>query len=307
MYYGEMSKTVVLPDHLFTDPDGEKLEYTSTGCTNFNPLRLGSSIRTDFNITSLYVFYKKFIAGSCQISVIATDPEGQSNTILIEVELIKWASKDWILWKGTLQIDWKQWISGYVLEFNTGSWLQQIQYQLFSTYSYYKLLGFITFLTILIPMLGFRYYGKTVLYPVMYAQIIIAIIYADSSISDNIKYYFEWLQILKLNFGFVNLITKLNQTSLWLLSGNKNLNEAGLYCSGFLMNYIYLIFILAALFLFKIIIAIIIKREQNITIVNLINSILTKIFSSKNMWWWFFFIVFIFPVWLILMDISNAK
>ena len=170
MYYGQESKAVQLPDNLFIDPDGDQLKYSSTGWVDNNTLKLGSGIRSDLNINTLYLFVKKFSTGNCQISIMATDPSDQSNTILVDVEVLDWASKDCILWNGTLQVNWQKCMTGYELEATSGAWLQIMQYKSFYFDSLYYILGIITFVAIILPIFVSLFYGKITLLPIMYIQ-----------------------------------------------------------------------------------------------------------------------------------------
>ena len=307
MYYGQESKEVILPQNLFIDVDGDKLNYTSSGWIDSHTLNIISGIRSDSDISTLYVFIKQFKIGSWNITITATDPKDQTNTILVEVEILNCASKDCILWNGALQINWLKCIDGYLLETKSGAWLEQIQYESFNLYSYFRFFGFATFLAILIPIFWFKYYGRIVLNPILYAQIFIAVVYVEGSVSMSMKSYFEWLQVFKLDFGFANLIARLNITMLWTPSKNVILKEIGMHWNGFVTNYIYLILVLILLFIIKRTLDYYSKALESIKITNYIRLALSQIFSSKLEWWWFHNILFIFPISWIAIDIINVK
>ena len=177
MYYGEQSKLVVLPDDLFTDPDGDQLTYSSTNYFEPNYLNIATTIsKKEANI--LFIYVNSLSIGKSQISIVATDPYGLWNFLLVNVTIDPWASKDWIKWNGNLQSDWLEWIVGYQLDQRTGAWLEVFQYQSFILNSYFKILGFVTFLSILVPIFMSTFYGKITLYPILYIQIIIALLFS---------------------------------------------------------------------------------------------------------------------------------
>ena len=95
MYYGRQSKIFELPNDLFTDPDGDKLDYSSTNCIQPNSLNIETTISFK-GVNNLFILSKTSIVGMCQISIIAIDPYGSSGLILVNVTIDSWASKDWI-------------------------------------------------------------------------------------------------------------------------------------------------------------------------------------------------------------------
>ena len=307
MYYGQESKAVQLPDNLFTDNNGDKLKYSSTGWVDDSTLKLGSGIRSDSNINTLYLFVKKFSTGDCQISITATDTSDQSSTILVDVEVLNWASKDCVLWNGSLQVNWQIWMSGYQLETTSGAWLQIMEYQSFYFDSLYHILGIITFVAIILPISLSLFYGKITLLPIMYIQLIIAIIFSNNEVSQNIKNYFEWLQIYKLDFGFLSYIFQVINSSLWISSNHNQLSAIQIYWSGFAVNFIYLIIVISILLVAKYIITAYSDHLKEYWTAKVITSALTSLFDRQFMWWWFHNIVFIYPACLIFFDIANAK
>ena len=98
MYYGQQSILVELPNDLFTDPDGDKLDYSSTNCIQPNSLNVVATISFK-GVNNLFLLAKTVIVGKCQISIIAIDPYGSSGLILVNVTINSWASKDWITLK----------------------------------------------------------------------------------------------------------------------------------------------------------------------------------------------------------------
>ena len=95
MYYGQQSKLVELPNDLFTDPDGDKLDYSSTNCIQPNSLNIVTTISFK-GVNNLFLLAKTSNVGKCQISILATDPYGSSGIIWVNVTIDSWASKDWI-------------------------------------------------------------------------------------------------------------------------------------------------------------------------------------------------------------------
>ena len=254
---------------------------------------------------TLFLFVKISYIGKCQISIMATDTYGLTNYLPVNITIKPWASKDWISWRGNLQSDWLEWVVGYRLDLRTGAWLEVFQYQSFILDSYFKVIGFITFTLILVPIWLSKLYGKITLYPISYIQIIIAILFSDASNTKNIQNYFEWMQIYKLDFGFFNNILLIQDTLIWSKTESDNFKEIQFYWSGFVVKYVYFLLFVAILLLLKLTInKISIKWNQNI----LINSLNSKLYSSlsRQFIWWFLQNTFtIFPLWCIFYDLAN--
>ena len=306
LYTGQESKEIILPDHLFTDIDGDDLSYISTNWIESNSIYLGTTIQNVSDSSKLYLFIKAFKTKNCQISIIATDPEGQSWSAYVDVKILNCASKDWSMWDGPLQIDCLKWIEGYVLDDLTGSWLEKFKYQSFYFNSFYKVLGFSTFLMILIPIFASKIYGKITLYPILFIQIIIAVMNSNGVVSSNIRDYLEWLQIYKLDFGFLNIILKLNQTWLCTSSNSENLNGIQMYWEGFVINFTYFLAIWFALLILKVIIMLMLQKCSN-EIIHYWYIKLSMLFSREFVLWWIPNILFVFPSSLILIDILQTK
>ena len=306
MYYGQQSKLVELPNDLFTDPDGDKLEYSSTNWIQPNSLHIVTTISFK-KVNNLFLLAKKSIAGKCQISIFATDPYDSSGLLSVNVTIESWASKDWIRWDGNLQSNWQEWISGYRLDHNTGAWLEIFEYQSTVLDSRFNILGFTTFLFILVPILLSWFYGKITLYPIMYIQIIIILLFSDSKASRDIRDYFEWMQIYKLDFRFLNNIFNIQNNEIWYISDSEKLKAIHLYWRGFTVNFIYLILMLIVLVLVKIILSHTEKTWDHIWIIRLLNSAFKSVISRKNVWWYLQNLLSIFPLLCIVTDIIDLN
>ena len=132
-------------------------------------------------------------------------------------------------WNGNLQSNWQQWISGYKLDDNTGAWLEIFEYQSIILDSHFNILGFTTFLFILFPILLSWFYGKITLYPIMYIQIVIILLFSNSKASRDVQDYFEWMQIYKLDFRFLNNIFYIQNNEIWYITDSENLKAIHLY------------------------------------------------------------------------------
>ena len=132
-------------------------------------------------------------------------------------------------WNGSLQSNWQQWILGYKLDENTGAWLEIFEYQSPIIDSHFNILGFTTFLIILVPILLSWFYGKITLYPIMYIQIVIILLFSNSKESRNIQDYFEWMQIYKLDFRFLNNIFYIQNSEIWSITDSEKLKAIQLY------------------------------------------------------------------------------
>ena len=305
MFYGQESNTVNLPDDLFIDSDGDDLEYSTTVCSN--SINIGTYIKKDNNTNVLYLINKMLSVGDWQFLIIATDPYNQSCSYSVNVTVESCASKDWTLCNSSIQKDWLAWSDGYILEEITGLWLATDEYLSSNFSNFFVIFGFSTFLLILLPIFFYKLYGKIVLYPVMYIQILIAVVFANEDVSNNVKNYFKWMQIYKLDLGVLNKITMLNKTKLWIHSNNISFVNVQIYWSGFIVNFIFPLLICAFIFILWRICILIRTKSENLQISHFIDCIVSSFFSKSLMWWCFNKLFFVFPAWWIAMDLINVS
>ena len=296
-----------LPDHLFTDPDGDDLNFYSSGWIDSNSLNLATTVKLIENTLTLYLYVKKFNIGKWQISIVAEDPLRQNTEAFANVEVLKCASKDCTLCQGPLQVDWSSWVEGYLLELKTGTCLEIYGYQSFVLNSYFRILGFVTSLIILIPILLYRIYGEITLYPILFIQIVIALIFSNNSASVNIKDYFEWLQIYKLDFGFMNYVFQFTKTQFWIHQDNRNFIDIQMYWNGFVISFINTLLIISILFLIKVILNFTVKKYKNYKLLDYLNSAFLVLFSKPFLWWSFHNMLFIFPVSWLFLDLMHSS
>ena len=186
-------------------------------------------------------------------------------------------------------------------------WLATDEYLSSNFSNFFVVFGFSTFLLILLPIFFYKLYGKIVLYPVMHIQILIAVVFSNQDVSNNVTNYFKWMQFYKLDFGFLNKITMLNKTKLWIHSNNIKFVNAQIYWSGFIINFIFPLLICAFIFIFWRICILIRMKSEGLQIDRLIDFIVSSLFSKSLMWWCFNKLFFIFPAWWIAMDLVNFK
>ena len=76
----------------------------------------------------IYVLVEGTVTGGFKLILEITDYINNIWETSIDIEVYKWASKDWIKCKGYYQEDCTQWAQNYELEAGTGRWLRKFDY-----------------------------------------------------------------------------------------------------------------------------------------------------------------------------------
>ena len=307
LYSGQQIKAVKLPHDLFYDVDNDPLKYFSTGCLDSYSLNLATTIEEKMNINTLYVYIKESKIGKCEVSISVTDTSDESWMLLANVIVKSWASKDCIYCDGSLQENWLTCNDGYSLEKSTGVWLESHKYQDFSFDDYFIKLGFLHFLSILLPIVLYMLYGKIALYPVIYIQIVIAVIFSREYKSQNIIQYFNWLQIYKLDFGFLNSISMINNTPLWVNQDSTRFLDVQFYWSGFIINFANFILLVTVICIIWVLSLFVIKLFPQSKFAEYSKRLVIKVFTGKFIWELIQKILIIFPLWWIITDLLSVK
>ena len=180
---------------------------------------------------------------------ISNSPYCQSSEVLVDVNVLKWASKDCVKCKGPYQSNWIKWINGYVLNIDgvclvdEGSTLK-ITRSFISTAGVFSLI--ITFVNVL---LSFKY-GKIMLEPIVHIQTVMLLALSSDSIDNNWIEYFEWFQFAKFDLSFFNYLIDSN-LGIWTPSSGKFLN-VNFLCEEAILNYSMLILTIILIIAIKI-------------------------------------------------------
>ena len=115
LYTGQ-KKIFLIPEDLFLTSQSEPLKY-SVGVLNWS---ISSFLLVNVSFSKLdnssYLYVNSKDPKSCFFVLSATDSSNQAAEIIIEIDVLNWASKDWIEWNSQYQSDWTKCIQNYVLE-----------------------------------------------------------------------------------------------------------------------------------------------------------------------------------------------
>lgn len=82
---------------------------------------------------------------------------------------------------------------------------------------------------ILLPIIFFRIYDRSVLLSIVYAQVLMAIVFSKEAVSNNIQDFLAMIQVLKLDFGFVASLLQLEKPLFCSSNHSERLSEVMLY------------------------------------------------------------------------------
>ena len=200
-----ISKLFVIPFDLFTDSQDLTLTLDATNCIN------KSSIYTDIRIIKKnsnenYLFVQSNDTFSSWLfEIYATNVYGRSNQYQAQVNIIQWASKDWIEWTGSFQSDWVKWKDGYTVGDN-GVWLLSFSLFSFNQFTIYKILSLIIWFLLFIHLVFIIKLKRLSFHSLFFVQPILIMIFSMQDVSDEMIVFTSYFQWTKLDLSFQNFI-----------------------------------------------------------------------------------------------------
>ena len=196
-----------------------------------------------------YLYLNSNTTNLWNLSLSATDSSEQVVEVSFKINVISWASKDWLKCKNNLQSGWTEWVENYVLD-SSGTWLLSSTYFQPLSIEFFNICGFLVLLNLVLNLIMVLKFNISVLQSLEFAQtLIIFILFADTN--QGMIQFWSWLKVSKLDLGFLN-IAQINKLLGWEFS--QKLNKAQFYWQTTILNYVYLIVIVVILLaLFKLI------------------------------------------------------
>ena len=170
------------------------------------------------------------------VSISATDLFSQSIELISKLYVLNWASKDWLTWTSNLQSGWTKCISNYVLS-SEGEWLWNSNYFQYSFGYFFDICGFLVMI-ILIINLFLVIFGISKLDSFEFSQTLIIFIFSSQHTYQGITSFGSWLQISKLDLGF---LYKTQNFKFLGCNFDSKLVKLQFYCQSTFLNYIYII------------------------------------------------------------------
>ena len=145
-------KIFPLPSDLFTDPQNSTLELSVSNCIDkshyFTDIEFSKRNKDEY-----YIFAQSNDTFTSWIfEIYATNSFNISNQYRTQLNIIQWASKDWVQWNGRFQSECTKWIRGYDLD-DSGVWLISSSLFKLSQFIIFRILGIIVWILILIQLL----------------------------------------------------------------------------------------------------------------------------------------------------------
>ena len=235
----------------------------------------------------------------CQISLSCIDSNNQSAEMQVQINVLNWASKDWLKWTSQYQEDWVKWKENYrlglygVWYFNTIFFPNSFD-RLFDIWGLIILISLATGL-LLVPCTK----GKS-LYSIEYIHVIIIIVVSGSN-QDLIRLVL-WVQTFKFDFGFLDQIHL--REFLYCSIGSDKMMEVQFYWQSTLLNYFYLLSIWSIIICLLLIIN---KFSKNIAFMFKIHMCINSKLNRYKIAWILIHIFFPFLLINLLSDALNAS
>ena len=203
VYVGNKS-LFLIPTDLFRTQNNSKLEYSASvvNWSNHSPLIISIN-EASFGCNYLFVLSNE--EKSCQIIIRAVDLYYQSSEILVNVDVISWASKDWVSCENEYQSGWTKWKLNYILD-ESGSWILNKSFYPSSINSIIDMWGIITLTCLLAQLLMSIRLGFNTLQSIEFSQAILIIFTLFYQNDIDLNQYASWIQFFKLDFGFLDFL-----------------------------------------------------------------------------------------------------
>ena len=230
-------KLFPLPSDLFTDPQNSTLELSVSNCIDkshyFTDIKLSKRNKDEY-----YIFAQSNDTFTSWIfEIYATNSFNISNQYRTQLNIIQWASKDWVQWNGRFQSECTKWIRGYDID-DSGVWLISSSLFKLSQFIIFRILGIIVWILIIIQLLFCIKLKLLSFYSLFYMQTILVMIFSAENVSDGFTVFAYTLQWTKFDLSF--MLFGIQKQFGCEQSSNKMM-RLGFHCQNTIHNYMLLI------------------------------------------------------------------
>ena len=244
VYTGE-SRLFLVPNDLFISDSQSSLQYAVSVLSCSVKSILFTNIAKSDKDGRFYLYILSFDAKLCSIIISATDSNNQSAETMVQVNVLNWASKDWLECRSQYQSGWVKCKENYKLGVD-GGWYRNTYYFAYSANSLYDIWGWIILTSLSISLIIALIIGIRSLYLIEYSHTVI--IFIASSSNQGLIKLISWFQIFKFDFGFLDPL-HMRDFLLWNIESTEMANIQ-FYCQSTILNYFYLLFIIFLTVLF---------------------------------------------------------
>ena len=244
VYTGE-SRLLLVPDDLFISGSQSSLQYAVSVLSWSVKSILYTNIAKSDKDGLFYLYILSFDAKTCSITISATDSDNQSAETMVQVNVLNWASKDWLECRSQYQSGWVKCKENYKLGVD-GGWYRNTYYFAYSANSLYDIWGWIILSSLSISLIIVLIIGIRSLYLIEYSHTVI--IFIASSSNQGLIKLISWFQIFKFDFGFLDRLY-MRYFLFWNIESTDMANIQ-FYCQSTILNYFYLLFIIFLTVLF---------------------------------------------------------
>ena len=234
MFIGE-KKVFFIPNDLFISSDPSSLRISVQVINWSTSMNITVYVEYSKQFESYYLYLNSITPNICHLSLSVTDSSDQTIEISFEFDVLSCASKDWLKWTSNIQSGCTEWIDNYVLD-STGACLWGSSYLRKSFLDIINVCGLIVLIILIINLLMMVIWGVSILQSFEFAQTLIVFICFSPNANKNMIDLGSWLQIAKIDFGFLNII-KVTYFLSWDL--DPMLVKVNFYCQTTILNYFY--------------------------------------------------------------------
>ena len=200
VYTGE-SKLFLIPNDLFISDSQFPLQYAVSVLSCSVKSILFTNIAKSDKDGRFYMYILSLDPKTCSIIISATDSNNQSAETIVQVNVLNWASKDWLECRSQYQSGWVKCKESYKIGVD-GVWFRNTIYFSYLANSLYDIWGLIILTSLSISLIIVLIIGIRSLYLIEYSHTVI--IFIASSSNQGLIKLISWFQIFKFDFGFLD-------------------------------------------------------------------------------------------------------
>ena len=203
IYQGE-TKLFDIPDDLFHDFEGDKLTLDAYLISWSSLDKIIFKIPSNSLNDTKSVFVSSNFPMEWNATISAIDPFNQTAELTFEVKVNNCSSKLWSKCHGIYEKDWFEWVTNFDLQ-ASGAWLFSGGSISTNNFDFYNISGLIVLITLIIQIMLVFKLGKHSFKPLVNIQSILLFTFSiNHEPSSALLHFFSWLQVSKLDFGFLD-------------------------------------------------------------------------------------------------------
>ena len=233
-----------IPDDLFIDFDNNPLTYNAS-IISWSVQKfwdIGTKLNSNDKIY-LYLFSNFSMNWNASITVSSIY---STSEIVADIEIIKWASKNWIKCNGPNQRQCTECNSNYKLD-SSGMWLIKNSYFAFDKLTFFQICSIVVLVSTVLHICLSAMFGRNLLNSIINLQLITVLALSSGQGDAQLHELLSNILFIKFDFGFIHQFT-FNTEYIWWNAESNRIVELQFYCQSTVQNYFFVLIFMSFVF-----------------------------------------------------------